>query len=72
MSFSHEFELFLRARYPLIYIPTQEEERVEAAIAHSAKTQGNRAVYIWDFVDGYQGNPNDAHLPDRANLYFIP
>lgn len=71
MSFSDEFELLLRARYPLIYIPTLEEERVEAAIAQSAKHLGNRAVYIWDFVDGYQGNPNDAGFGRRNPLQAL-
>lgn len=71
MSFSDEFELLLRARYPLIYIPTREEERLEAAIADSAKRQGNRAVYIWDFVDGYQGNPNDAGVGKRNPLQAL-
>ena len=65
MSFRDEFELLLRARYPLIYIPTQEEERVEGAIADSARQLGNRAVYVWDFVDGYQGNPNDVGFGKR-------
>ena len=65
MSFSEEFELLLRARYPLIYIPTPEEERVEAAIAQIAQRMGDRPVYIWDFVDGYQGNPNDAGFGRR-------
>ncbi|MEB3339052.1 MAG: AAA family ATPase [Leptolyngbyaceae bacterium] len=71
MGFSDEFELLLRARYPLIYIPTREEERVEAAIAQSAKQLGNRAVYIWDFVDGYQGNPNDAGFARRLPLQAL-
>lgn len=71
MGFSEEFELLLRARYPLIYIPTLEEERIEAAIAHSAKQQGNRAVYVWDFVDGYQGNPNDAGFGRRNPLQAL-
>ncbi|NJN59467.1 MAG: AAA family ATPase [Leptolyngbyaceae cyanobacterium SL_5_9] len=71
MSFSDEFELLLRARYPLIYIPTREEERVEGAIATSAKQQGNRAVYTWDFVDGYQGNPNDAGFGRRNPLQAL-
>lgn len=71
MSFSDEFELLLRARYPLIYVPTREEERVEAAIAHSAKQQGNRGVYIWDFVDGYQGNPTDAGFGRRNPLQAL-
>ncbi|HIK55810.1 MAG TPA: AAA family ATPase [Synechococcales cyanobacterium M55_K2018_004] len=70
MSFSDEFELLLRARYPLIYIPTREEERVEAAIAQCAK-QGNRSIYIWDFVDGYQGNPNDAGFGKRNPLQAL-
>nr|WP_290227989.1 AAA family ATPase [Trichocoleus desertorum] len=71
MNFSDEFELLLRARYPLIYISTREEERVEAAIAQSAKHQGNRAVYIWDFVDGYQGNPNDVGFGKRNPLQAL-
>ncbi|MBW4576352.1 MAG: AAA family ATPase [Aphanothece sp. CMT-3BRIN-NPC111] len=71
MSFSEEFELLLRARYPLIYIPTAEEERVEAAIAQSALHLGNRAVYIWDFVDGYQGNPNDVGFGRRNPLQAL-
>ncbi|XGV96096.1 MAG: AAA family ATPase [Leptolyngbya sp. BL-A-14] len=70
MSFSDEFELLLRARYPLIYIPTREEERLEAAITQAAKL-GNRAVYLWDFVDGYQGNPNDAGFGKRNPLQAL-
>ncbi|MCL1469554.1 AAA family ATPase [Argonema antarcticum] len=71
MSFSEDFELLLRARYPLIYIPTCEEERVEVAIAACAKKQGNRGIYIWDFVDGYQGNPNDAGFGRRNPLQAL-
>lgn len=71
MSFNDDFELLLRARYPLIYVPTREEERVEAAIAQSAKQQGNRSVYVWDFVDGYQGNPNDAGFGRRNPLQAL-
>ncbi len=71
MSFNHEFELLLRARYPLIYIPTPEEERVEGAIAQSAKHLGDRSVYIWDFVEGYQGNPNDQGFGRRNPLQAL-
>ena len=70
-NFSDEFELLLRSRYPLIYIPTREEERVEVAIAQSAKKQGARAVYTWDFVDGYQGNPNDTGFGKRNPLQAL-
>ncbi|TRT83506.1 MAG: AAA family ATPase, partial [Microcystis aeruginosa Ma_AC_P_19900807_S299] len=65
MSFGEEFELLLRARYPLIYTTTLEEERLEKAIADIAKQSNNRAVYVWDFVDGYQDNPNNENFARR-------
>lgn len=71
MSFYEEFELLLRACYPLIYIPTPEEERLEAAIAACAKRVGNRNVYIWDFVDGYQDNPNNEGFGKRNPLQAL-
>ena len=70
MSFAQEFQLLLRACYPLIYIPTLEEERVEAAIARCAKA-ANRMVYTWDFVDGYQDNPNYAGFGKRNPLQAL-
>ncbi|MDJ0773696.1 MAG: AAA family ATPase [Mastigocoleus sp. MO_167.B18] len=71
MSFRDEFKLLLRARYPLLYIATYEEERVEAAIQEEATNQGNRPIYIWDFVDGYQGNPNDQGFGRRNPLQAL-
>lgn len=71
MSFSQELELLLRARYSVLYLPTREEERVESEIAALAQRQGNRAVYTWDFVDGYQGNPNDAGFGRRNPLQAL-
>lgn len=71
MSFSEEFELLLRACYPLIYIPTLEEERLEKAIADSAQQMGNRAVHVWDFVDGYHDNPNNEGVGKRNPLQAL-
>jgi SpoVK/Ycf46/Vps4 family AAA+-type ATPase len=71
MSFREEFKLLLRARYPLIYFPTYEEERVETAIREEAAKQGNRSVYTWDFVDGYQGNMNDQGFAKRNPLQAL-
>ncbi|MGF1489417.1 MAG: AAA family ATPase [Prochloraceae cyanobacterium] len=71
MSFSEEFQLLLRACYPLIYIATPEEERVEAAILKSAKAVGDRPVYVWDFVEGYQNNPNYKGFGKRNPLQAL-
>ncbi|MDE5095050.1 MAG: AAA family ATPase, partial [Trichodesmium sp. St11_bin5] len=68
MNFQAEFELLLRSRYSIIYVQTREEERVEKTIAELAKKQGNRAVYIWDFVEGYENNPNDIGWGKRNPL----
>ncbi|MFN9241764.1 MAG: AAA family ATPase, partial [Pseudanabaena sp.] len=70
MNFEADLNLTLRARYPLIYIPSDEEERVEAVINNVAKSLG-RSVFIWDFVDGYQSNPNDAGAGKRNPLQAL-
>ncbi|MGB7485210.1 MAG: AAA family ATPase [Phormidesmis sp.] len=72
MSFREELSLLVRSRYPLIYIPTREEERAEAAIALCAQEiGGSRAIYTWDYVDGYQGNPNDQGFGRRNPLQAL-
>ncbi|WP_036478670.1 AAA family ATPase [Myxosarcina sp. GI1] len=71
MNFYKEFGLLLRACYPLIYIPTTEEERLEKAIATVAQKLGNRNVYVWDFVSGYQDNPNFKGFGKRNPLQAL-
>ena len=71
MNFREEFTLLLRACYPLIYIRTNEEERAEKAIADSTEQLGKRNVYIWDFVNGYQDNPNNKGFGKRNPLQAL-
>ncbi|ELR98019.1 AAA family ATPase [Gloeocapsa sp. PCC 73106] len=71
MSFSQELELLLRACYPIIYVPTTEEERLEIAIANCAQQLSNRTVYIWDFVDGYGDHPNYTGFGKRNPLQAL-
>lgn len=71
MNFSTEFTLLLRSRYPLIYIPTGEEERLEKVIIQAAQGLGERPVYTWDFVDGYQNNFNDPGFGKRNPLQAL-
>ncbi len=68
MSFLNEFVLLLKARYPILYISTNEEERVEYIIRYCTKKYVNRTYYSWDFIDGYQGNPNDNGFAARNPL----
>lgn len=74
MKFSDELVLLLKARYPLIYIVTQEEDRVEYTIRKSVQTVLNHSIFTWDFVDGYNsivGNNNIAKRNPLQSLEFI-
>ena len=68
MNFLNEFVLLLKSRYPIIYISTNEEERLEYLIRYCAKKYVPRTYNSWDFVDGYRGNPNDAGFAARNPL----
>ena len=68
MNFLNEFVLLLKARYPIIYISTYEEERVEYIIRYCIKKYVSRTYYSWDFIDGYQGNPNDVGFATKNPL----
>lgn len=71
MKFNDELALFLKARYPIIYINTIEEDRVEYVIRKNVKTNLNRSIYSWDFVDGYTNNPNNDGFAKRNPLQAL-
>ena len=71
MKFNDELALFLKARYPIIYINTIEEDRVEYVIRKNIKTKLNRSIYSWDFVDGYKNNPNNEGFAKRNPLQAL-
>ena len=71
MKFNSELALFLKARYPIIYINTIEEDRVEYVIRKNVKTNLNRSIYSWDFVDGYTNNPNNEGFAKRNPLQAL-
>lgn len=71
MKFNDELTLLLKARYPIIYINTIEEDRVEYIIRKNIKTNLNRSIYSWDFIDGYTNNPNNEGFAKRNPLQAL-
>ena len=71
MKFNNELTLFLKARYPVIYVNTIEEDRVEYVIRKHVKANLNRSIYSWDFVDGYTNNPNNEGFAKRNPLQAL-
>jgi AAA+ superfamily predicted ATPase len=48
---SDELEVLIRARYPIIYVVTWEEERVEKQLAQIATARGKK-LFIWTYTAG--------------------
>lgn len=60
-----ELEILIRARYPVIYVVTWEESRVEEALAQIARRR-EKKLYLWSAARGIQqhGTPLDAKRND--------
>ena len=71
MTFSKELNLLLKARYPVLYISTFEEDRVEYTIRKAIKSTSNKAIYTWDFVEGYKTNPNNPRFASKNPLQAL-
>merc|ERR1712228_150461 len=71
MNFNNELTLLLKARYPIVFINTIEEDRAEYVIRKTIKLSFNRSIYSWDFVDGYTNNPNNEGFAKRNPLQAL-
>ena len=68
MCFEEELVLLLLSRYLFIYITTIEEERFEYCINKIIDNYYPSSIYSWNFIDGYQNNPNYAGQSKRNPL----
>jgi ATP-dependent 26S proteasome regulatory subunit len=57
-SWADHLDLLIRARAPILWIRSPEEERIETLLRQAAERLGNRTLLRWDFVDGLSGLPN--------------
>lgn len=67
MVFEQELDLLIRSSYPIIYVPTPEEERAEQIIGYVAQNgTPSRGLHLWDFVEGFEGNGVGRNNPVQA------
>ena len=71
MVFTEEFNLLLKARYPILYISSLEEDRIEYTIRKCIKKTGIKSIYTWDFVEGYINNPNNKGFASKNPLQAL-
>jgi ATP-dependent 26S proteasome regulatory subunit len=64
LNAAEELEVLVRARYPIIYVVSWEEERVEQMICRVAEKR-NKKVFVWTFTQGIVKQGSD---PNRAKL----
>jgi AAA+ superfamily predicted ATPase len=62
-----EIEILLRARYPVLYIVTWEESRVEEALAQIARRR-EKKLYLWSVVRGIQAYNSSPEGSARIDI----
>nr|YP_009244127.1 hypothetical protein Gele_118 [Gelidium elegans]AMK96369.1 hypothetical protein Gele_118 [Gelidium elegans] len=69
MLFQEKLKLLLASQYVCLYVVTEEEERFINTIQSILKTQDtNISIYFWDFIEGYNNNPNYISQESRNPL----
>lgn len=70
----HEIDVLIRARYPILYLLTHEETRIEALLFDIARKQGKK-LYTWTATAGlaeYNENSSLAPATGRAGEHADP
>jgi len=73
LTTQEELSTYIRARYPLIWIDSQEEQRVEAAIGAVAESL-SMDVHLWSITSGFvniEGVVQESVLDPQAALIQI-
>ncbi len=71
MHWDDHLDLLIRARTPLIWIRSGEEERVEVLLEQAAKRLAPRRLAIWDFIKGLDGVINAEGLGARQPMSVL-
>ena len=61
-AIDHELETLIRARYPIVYIVSWEEERVEDSL-RAISRERNKKLHVWTVTQGFvqQGGQRETH-----------
>ena len=57
-TWSQQLDLLIRARTPLIWVRSNEEERLEGLLNQAANRLKPRRLASWDFIEGLKGVVN--------------
>ena len=54
-AWADHLDLLIRARTPILWIRSQEEERIANLLAEAAKRLDQRSLARWDYISGLRG-----------------
>lgn len=57
-SIADQLDLLIRARTPILWIRSLEEQRLERLLEQLCQRLGGRLLLRWDFIGGLEGAPN--------------
>jgi len=58
MNFDAQIQTILTSSNFVVYIFTEEEDRLEYILKYTVKKLFKQKVLVWNFIDGYTGSPN--------------
>nr|YP_009395693.1 hypothetical protein [Herposiphonia versicolor]ARW64673.1 hypothetical protein [Herposiphonia versicolor] len=59
MNFEKVITQTLTSNNFLVYVFTEEENRLESILKTKVNQLFHQKIFVWDFIDGYNENPND-------------
>ena len=70
-NWDEKLDLLIRARTPIIWIRSNEEERVETLLKNSTKRLSPRRLATWDYIDGISNVLNSNNLGSRQPMAVL-
>ncbi len=70
-NWDDHLDLLIRARTPLLWVRSGEEERVEVLLCQAAKRLHPRRLATWDYIEGLQGVLNSEGLGARQPMSVL-
>ncbi len=70
-NWNNHLDLLIRARTPLLWIRSGEEERVEVLLKQAAERLKPRRLVSWDFIEGLKGVLNEEGLGARQPIAVL-
>lgn len=68
MNFETKIILSISSKLSILYIITNEEQRLEYTLSKISKKIFKTSIASWDFINGYMNNPNESQQAKRNPL----